>query len=336
MHVSGLASSRARAIACLFTVAGLAGCGGGGGGATTPQQGTSKQITTANGASTVNQAYSAADAIYSSGTAATSQVKAADSDSSGMRLNVAELGARRLFALAGTAAGVSTKTVSSASEACASGGSVSATIDDADNSGSFTTGDTGSFAFANCVEDGVTLDGTFSFSKVLVTGSRFTASQSVGATFVFDLRGSVQGESRAVTGDLSIQAAITNVAPFVLDISVTGASLTVTNNRYTSTLSNYSAHLVVNDTLGTYAYALSGIASGTGLPAPVTISTPTPLAGRIGTYPSSGRIQAVASDHTAARVTGTSATSVTVEVDGDGDGVFEDSKTMTWAQFVAA
>src|SRR5690606_38354630 len=142
-------------------------------------------------------------------------------------------------------------------------------------------------------------------------------------------------ESASVHGDMSLQAAITNAAPFTYDLSITGRSLAVSAGSSQESLAAYSATIRVDATAGTYAYGVSGTITGSALPAAITIATPSPLTGTIGTYPTSGVVTATASDGSAARLMANSATNVTVDLDADGDGSFESSQTLTWAQLTA-
>ena len=329
-------------VASSVTALALGGCGGGGGGEDLPAPSASTpKINSTNSSTVAGRSFSVADALYSSGSVATSQVKSADDPSvSSVRLNLAEFATRRLLDLeTGSASGgtPTTKAIESATEPCPLGGSASATVNDADNSGSLTPGDTGTFTFYNCVVEGATLNGAFSFSNLSLTGSDSTPSRSVGATFNFNnLRATSGAESASVNGDFSVQAAITNFAPYVLDISITGTRLALAENNWTGTLAGFSARVSVNETAGTYLYAVSGTMSGTDLPDTITLATPITVTGIIGTYPAAGVMTARASDGTSARLTVNSPTSVTVDVDGNADGTFESSQTMTWAQLVAA
>ena len=173
-------------------------------------------------------------------------------------------------------------------------------------------------------------------SNLAITGSAATPSRSVGATFTFDrFRMSFDEGSAAVHGDMSLQAAISNFAPYTYDLSLNGRSLAVTEGSSQESLTAYNASVRVDSTAGTYAYGVAGTIAGSALPAAITIATPSLLTGTVGTYPSAGVVTATASDGTAARLTVDSPTSVTVGLDADADGTFESSQTMTWAQLTA-
>lgn len=327
-------------MAASAVVIALAGCGGGGGDGSTSS--TTAKINSDNAASVASRTYSVVEALYSSGINATAQVKSADGSSvggpsNGVRLNLAEFATRRLLKLeAGHTSGepVVAKAIVSGADSCAFGGSISAIVNDADNSDTLTSGDTGTITFTNCVdEDGIQWNGAFGFSNLSYTGSVAAPSRSVGVTFTFsNLRAAYEADSASVNGDLSVQAAITNFAPYSLDLTVAGTSLGVTENNWTETLTQYSARVFVDTSAGTYAYAVAGTVSGTDLPGAVTVDTPMTLAGSIGTYPTTGMVTARASDGTAARLVVNSATNVRIDVDANADGIFESSQTMTWTQ----
>lgn len=143
------------------------------------------------------------------------------------------------------------------------------------------------------------------------------------------------GWTKSKNGDFSIQAAITNFAPYSLDLAVSGTKLVLAENNRTETLTQFSANIFIDITAGTYAYGVTGAISGTGLPDTITLATPRTLAGNIGSYPTTGTITATASDGTAARLTVNSVANVAVDLDGNADGVFESSQTMTWMQLAA-
>lgn len=316
----------------------LGGCGGGGGdgggSATAPKMNSSNSVAVAS------RAYSVADALYSTGSAAASAMKSVGGSSNGVRLNLAEFAVRRLLNLgAGSAGGggIVGKAIVSDSGPCPLGGTISLTANDADDSGTLTSGDTGSITFTNCVDaDGVRYDGTFSFSNLSYTGSSVTPSQTLAATFTFsNFRATLNQDSASVNGDFTVQAAITNVTPYSLDLAVSGTKLVLAENNWTETLTQFSASVFIDITAGTYAYNIAGAISGTDLPDTITLATPRTLAGSIGSYPTMGAITATASDGTAARLTVNSAASVAVDLDGNADGVFESSQTMTWAQLAA-
>jgi hypothetical protein len=316
----------------------LAACGGGGGSGS----GSSPAIDSSNSAVVASRVYSVAEVLYSTGESAAElvDVKSAEASSGAARFSLAELAVRKLLDLESAKAGgarAAAKAVQADAGSCTLGGSFSETWNDADDSGTLSTGDSASLTFIDCIEDaGLRLNGTMALSNVSITGSDSTPSRSVGATFGFDRFQMSFGEgAAAVHGDMSLQAAITSSAPYTYDLSINGQSLAVTEGSSQETLQAYNATVRIDATAGTYAYGIGGMISGTALPAAITVATPSLLEGTIGAHPSTGVVTATASDGTAARLTATSAAGVTVDLDADADGSFESSQTLTWAQLAA-
>jgi hypothetical protein len=343
LHRTPFLSRSMLAVALPATLVALAGCGGGDDlGASADAVATAAPtaataITADSAASVVRRAYSVSRAVYAAGAAATAQLEGVAMPRTGAAADLSASATRGGPALAGIAAGgPAAKAVSTTSRACPSGGAVAARWDDADNSLDLTSGDSGSLVFGQCAIREVTLDGGFSFTGLSLGGPSGTG-RTFGMTVAFDALRTTEGaSSTAVTGDLSVQAVLTEAPSRVLDLILSGAGLAVTDAAGTDTLSGYSARAVVDDTGDTYGFTLTGTASGTGLPGDVTVSTPVPLIGAIGADPSSGQLVATSSDGRSARLTALSAQEVSVEVDEDANGTYESSRRMTWDEFRAS
>ena len=321
----------------------LAACGGGGGSSgDAGGGGGAAAINSSNGTAVASRVYSVANVLYSTGENAAQvvDVKSAGTPSRDVQFNLAEFALRKVLDFEAdrkAGAKLAGKAVETYADTCSLGGSFSEVWNDADNSGSLSTGDTASITFTNCTEElGIRLNGTMSLSNLLATGSSVTPSRSVGATFNFvNLQMSVDDASATVHGDMALQAAITNFAPYTYDLSINGKNLAVADGSWQEALASYSASVFIDFTAGTYAYGVAGTVSGTAFPVAITMGTPRTLAGNIGAYPTTGVTTATASDGTAARLTVNSATSVSIDLDADADGIFESSETMTWAQLTA-
>src|SRR5690606_40530329 len=205
------------------------------------------------------------------------------------------------------------------------------TWNDADNSGELSTGDSGSVTFSNCEEEpGLRLNGSLGITNIVIAET--AAKQSVGATFNFNQLAMIVDEATVTAhGDMSIQATVTQSPQLAYDMTVHGKSLGIGSGDLQTALASYNATVNVNYTDNTYAYAVGGTVSGTGMPT-ITMATPTPFAGEIGAFPSTGVSTAMAAAGTAARLHVNSATNVTVDLDADADGVFESSEQMTWEE----
>ncbi|MFA7504207.1 MAG: hypothetical protein WCZ28_05875 [Burkholderiaceae bacterium] len=321
----------------------LAACGGGSSNDSTGDgAGSSSAINSGNSTVVASRAYAVASVLYSTGENATQlvDVKSASTTSRDAQFNLAEFALHKVLdfdAADRSSAKLAGKAVQTHADACSLAGSFTETWNDADNNDILSSGDTASITFTNCVDEpGIRLNGTISLSNLSITGSAATPSRSVGATFLFEsLQLSVDDASATVHGDMALQAALTNFAPFTYDISINGKNLAVTEGSWQEALTAYKANVFIDFTSGRYAYGVAGTVSGTGFPTAITMATPRTLTGNIGAYPTTGVTIASAADGTAARLTVNSATNVTIDLDADADGTFESSETMTWAQLTA-
>lgn len=326
--------------AIVAAVLALAGCGGGSSGDTSsaaaPAANTA--VTKDNGAPVAGQVYGAANGLYGSGSTAAVAIKSMDSTTPAPATvpGVADFAVRRLLSLRGTTSGISTKATQNASLYCGAGGSMTFTLVDADNNGDLSTGDSGTITFAGCKESGLTINGSFGFSGVVITGTAATPSVSVGATYTYRQLSIGNGQEMvAVDGALALQATIANAAPYTFDISGSGTQLAVTSGARSMTLTNFTSTAHLDTSAGTYAYTTQGTLTLGAQGVALTVSTPTPLGGTLGGLPSSGVMVARATDGSAARLTVVSATAVTVETDGDGNGTWDSTQSLTWTQFLA-
>lgn len=317
----------------------LAACGGGSGsdgGLWNGGGGDGPALTSENAAQVASATYRIGDLLYATAgnTAGILDLKSPDARSAQARPALAELALRRLLALEAAPAGgsrFSAKAVHVFDEPCHYGGSFVETWNDADNSGELSTGDSGSVTFSNCEEEpGLLLNGSMAITNIVIAGT--AAQQSVGATFAFNNLAMIVDEGTVTAhGDMSIQATVTQSPQLAYDMTVHGKSLGMSSGDLQTGLASYNATVNVNYTHNTYAYAVGGTVSGTGMPT-ITMATPTPFAGEIGAFPSTGVSTAMAADGTAARLTVNSDTTVTVELDANGDAVFESSEQMTWEE----
>lgn len=88
-------------------------------------------------------------------------------------------------------------------------------------------------------------------------------------------------------------ASVTNVTPIVYDVTLSGDRLDVSSNKgERATLAAFSGTVVLNLTDGRFGHVPGFSLSDTGVPGVVTVATPTPFTGVIGTYPVTGNPQA--------------------------------------------
>jgi hypothetical protein len=308
----------------------VAACGGGGGDESSGT--TSTRITEQNAMAVVSDAYLASNMLHDNGNDAAQMSLDLKGASPQRKGSMVDLALQRLEYLGG-GAGTSryVKAVSTDSSGCEGGGSITMTIDDADNSGDASTGDSVQFGFVNCRSEGWVLNGGMSLTGLVMTGSPSDPARSLGATFTFhSFSGSDGSMIERVDGGFSIHASLQTYPARIVESTVAGSSLRVSSGGSSSELRNFALEARSMVSAGTYSYGIGAIAVDSG--GAVTISNPEQFSGAIGAFPSRGSLLVRESGGSAARLTATSSTSVRIDVDANGDGVFESSMTKTWGE----
>lgn len=335
-----LARRPVRLLPGALALATLAACGGGGSSgdaaltnsptaAATPAP---MAIVASNADTVAARGYEATTGLYDASSSATGQLKSVDGAG---RFDVATfvLGHLRTpFATSGD--GATLKAVQSATQNCPGGGSARITLDDRNNNGQADAGDTAAFVFANCVVDGARASGSMAFVFQSYASTATSETTQVAVTFtaltVVDASG-----TNAVDGDLTMLARVSLVAPLTSAVTLSGARLTVTEGGLSRTLTDYSGTLALDATAGTYAYTVSGTIAGGGLSGSLSVTTPTRIAGRIGSDPTEGVMLLTGANKSTVRVTVAPPSGVTLAIDANGDGTADSTKALTWAQFAA-
>ena len=253
--------------------------------------------------------------------------------------SMVDLAMRRLELLAGYAGGSSAraeKAVSSQSLACDGGGSITMTMDDADDSGDASTGDSAHFDFASCANAGWAINGRMSLTGLELTGAPGDAARSLGADIMFSSFSISDGtQTEVVDGGFRIRASIQSVPAQVVEASVSGSSFRMSGADTDGELRAFMLDARTDATAGTYAYSVDATVIDSSMATVVVISNPEPFSGAVGEYPSAGSLLVRESGGSAARLTVTSPTGVRIEVDADGDGVFESTMERTWSDIAA-
>jgi hypothetical protein len=337
-----------------------AACGGGGGGSTSvgpapPAAPTRVQISMAN-QDTVARAAIASIQPFTSLTA----VSVTPSPAAGMagkastsaqeRSNLMRLTLQAIDfgvvrpAAAGIAHPLATVT---SSEPCQLGGSVTATVDDRDNSGTLTAGDALTLSFVQCSDwANQSINGgiTFAFSSVAVTPSTMDVTGSMAFQQFVQVDGAA---SLSMNGGLSFTLLETMEANGIRDYgsyTVSGSGLTVGSSGgalgFTDTFSYREGYAVTVDEFmpnvpgfsNTYAVTASGSFSSGVLGNELALTTPQPFQ-MIGSdaYPREGQLMISGHADTKLGLTVTSSTQVRMEVCDDGDGVWEGTKMVDWS-----
>lgn len=229
--------------------------------------------------------------------------------------------------------------VQSASYACSVSGSYTVSVNDADNSGTITAGDSFSETDNNCNEGSGTTNGTLGFRVNALSGSYGAAQSTVSITMSFSNLNLVSGAyTAAMNGSITVAGTKTGTNAFTQSVSAGSFSVSATYGSLTRsvTLSNYSASETRTPD-NTYTYLSSISASGTltssgfnGTQA-VTFSTPSALIRRgTDSYAYTGIWKITGANNSALRLTALSNTLVQLELDANGDGTFENTSTVAW------
>ncbi len=329
-------------------VAGLAACsgGGGGGGNAAADNGTGN-----GGGSTTPRALTAANArqelsaAYSSTETISSQVKSISSDISGRSTDTAATPAparfsavdfartqlERALASRRNTSGPTAKAVRTNTLACQQGGSILVTLNDADNDGDLSTGDSFSYQFNNCRASGQTTNGSLRFSNLVIPQTD-TGTMTMTITFVA-LSSSIDGQATVLDGGFDMRVTIADQAATVVSVTASGQSLRAKTPTHTEIMTNFSTSAELNQTASTYKQSSNATFSYAESNKSYTLTTSTPFTGTLGANPSAGSMTIKASDGSQARMTVASPTTVRIEADSDGDNVFEHSETRTWREF---
>ena len=314
----------------------VAACGGGGDESSGTNGTNGTRITDQSAASVVSDAYRASNALYGSGNDAAQTSFDLKGASRQRKTSMVDLALQRLEYLAG-GAGTSryVKAVSTDSVGCEGGGSITITIDDADNSGDASTGDTARLDFVNCRSEGSVVNGGMSLTGLVMTGGSSDPARSLGATFTFHSLSVSDGSMiERIDGGFSIHASLQTYPARIVESTVAGSSLRVSSGGSSSELRNFALEARSAVSAGTYSYGIGATVVDSG--GAVTISNPEQFSGVIGAFPSSGSLLVRESGGGTARLTATSSTSVRIDVDANGDGVFESSMTRTWGEIAGS
>lgn len=213
---------------------------------------------------------------------------------------------------------------------CSLGGIINITLNDIDNSGTATTGDTFTLAFNSCNEDGAVLNGSMSVSSIVLTQTSPTAYTFSGAITISNLSYVDIHDSGSINGTMTFAESSNDSITVTSMLNV--SSLVATEGSETLTISNLAATVIQNTSTDAYSISISdGIINSAGLGGTVTIRTLTPLQA-IGTaYPHAGSLKMTGAS-SSITVTAVSNTDVRILVDSNNDGVADGTIDKTWSE----
>jgi hypothetical protein len=228
-------------------------------------------------------------------------------------------------------------------EACAMSGNVTITIDDADNSGTVSAGDSVGFSFNACRSgQGETIDGGLALRVASANGANVT-----GVLTFTELSAATLEASFAITG--SVDHAYTEAGTLATYRTVVGAGGLTTlvtappfsdaitlRAGFEQVVTSDSAAMAPGSTVrGLNTARVAGTLGATSLGGDVTLSTPAVFERyAIDPYPRSGQLRAVGAGGSRVQLTALSVTTVRIELDANGDGSFEQSRDLPWGALI--
>ena len=317
----------------------VAACGGGGGGGGSTSSAAPPPVTSAAVAITAANAASAASAVDNSlvfaagaGTQAANAPTAAVVSVSGKQFNVVDFSSALLTKISSLKSQLTPTAIGAiinSNSPCAGGGSIDVALDDVDNSGALSSGDSLTLLYNNCVESGTTISGGLSITNFGFTRPSSVAFTSTGkisfSSFAFN-DGSTTGTMNGSL-DFSVSTADGNL----ITSTITNASITVVESGATLTLSGYSINQTNNGSTGAFTVSASGTVASSKLGGSVTFTTSAPLQGTGTANPYTGAIKVTGAAASSVTLTALDSTNIRLDVDANGDGVMEPPAIfMTW------
>ena len=351
MSCSALTSPRLSLVSVALVALLASGCGGGGddgaasaGGGSVPTQG----ITEDNARATAAATYLTVDALSGLGSVATNASLKSVSPSTGDQLGVTAALSYRASASGSPSlsrvaidngrlaarwlakqsrAGTQAKAMASQSLACSEGGSVTMTVNDADNNGVPSAADSIELRFNGCAEDGGLANGAIQMTQLSSLTASNGASGSESATVSFDnLSITSDGVTASAHGGFAFRLDWSD-SPETWKLSLTGQSLVVNDAAGRNELADFAFIETGRDS----RFAMSIAATLRSTQGAYTVSTVSELAGDY--YqdgPSSGVLRVAASNGSQLLMTAISPTIVQLDVDANGDGAYEKTEQLRW------
>jgi hypothetical protein len=325
--------------AILFAISTLlVACGGGGGGdapAAAPVAAGKTQVTlsSANYVAVAQESMSSSSYLADAGSLASgAEVSNAD-----VLVRFGQAQASKLPAWLAATQALATGVVTTTTEACAGGGSLTVVDNDLNGNNLPDAGDSVSLTATNCVFEGSTLNGGLSLVVNAFTGNANAPPFSATFTLTFanlTARSATASSTGNGTIALSLNATTTSNQTFSLKATQFATTSTYGGTTYSRTLENYS--VAVDETATSSKTTSAGTLTSTAFESKtVTIATPVPFV-RVfpQTRPSSGQATATGANGGVVRVTALSNTQVRIELDADANGTFETSVIKLWSELI--
>jgi hypothetical protein len=324
-------------------VCGLAACGGGGGGGdATPGTGATVfpalALTPANAEAASGGVVTAGSETIGAGDVGSFIITGAVVDT-GDRPALAELARWSLDTLYGSrdqlVASLSGVVVNE-TVACTSG-SISLSWNDADDDGEFSSGDSFSITFNNCVEMDATFNGSLTMSGFTISGDpNVDIAWSMAATFTFTaLTINDGGDSARVDGGMSFSIATLDSDDFEVELS--GNSLAYREGTHTTTLRNFIFNYMEEISSGLYSLEYSGTVDIGSLSGRVSFETTTPFTGSdiLDSWPSAGTLLITGANASTVTLEALGGDNVRLSIDSNGDSIVDEVIDTTWTELAA-
>lgn len=222
------------------------------------------------------------------------------------------------------------------SVSCTSG-SISVSWDDVDNDNEFSSGDSFSMTFSNCVEMGATINGSLAMSSFIITGNPdVDIAWNMGAAFTFTALTMNDGvDSVRVDGGMNFSIATLNSDDFEVDIN--GTSLAYLEGGYTTTLSDYSFSYAEELSSGLYSMEYAGIVNIGSLSGRVSFTTTVPFTGSniLEDWPTAGTLMISGANASTSSLEALGGDTVRLSIDANGDGGVDQTIDTTWTALTA-
>ncbi|MCX8113446.1 MAG: hypothetical protein N3D71_00020 [Burkholderiaceae bacterium] len=334
----------------------LSACGGGSDRAPAPAAPAASVVINSSNQDLVARA--AANAVLSSGTAASvtpssnsSQVQAAStrrmSIAGARSLSTALLGLSRDTLIgqvaskataAGTSGAVRAQAVLSRTENCAFSGTATFALDDRDGNNQVSSGDALSVTFSQCRTSMTEMiDGSVAATYRVV---QQTPAVSVMASVAFSQLTATSSEgSFAINGSFDFTLTRQGSGDTAqLSIGGNGLAATVATPNYTDTvtlLAGYNVMATHDSSAGLSTLAVNGAISAASLGGTIVLSTPLAIKQYdVDPYPREGQVQVRGANNGLLVLTVLSTTTVRVQLDANNDGAFEATKDVPWGDLI--
>ncbi len=329
-----------RIAACIGAIVAV-GCGGGGGGeGEAPPPPELLQITTQNQAAVARATAMSFGTLDSFRDILAYSVPAGTQASAAAGLTKHALG-KGMVAVRSTGAIVRPQEVRSYNQPCQSGGSITVTFDDRDNSGTPSSGDSLTLVFNDCREDTSLMRGSLGVSLASYSASQITGQFTINQLAVSDETGSAVANGVA-SFDFASSTDASGVLTERLNMTVGAAGLSANLSTpkiqeavtYDPGFRAQFSDVWFPNQPGYDEAALYGKVSLASIGGKISLNTISPMHDSwVEDYPNSGKVT-VDGHLSHLHLTATNSTTVRLELDHNDDGAIEVTSEMGWGELL--